>query len=112
MAPEEIDALAEFLQMPVEEAHRRYLRRVSKRYSLVEEPLSKDCIFLRYDAEGLSQCLIYPVRPAQCRTWPFWPVNLTTPQTWCLSAGRCPGINRGPVHDLDEIQRQRDRTCP
>ena len=36
-----------------------------------------DCVFLKEDPErGRKTCSIYPVRPLQCRTWPFWPENL------------------------------------
>ena len=66
--------------------------------------------FLARDEAGLSKCLIYPVRPTQCRTWPFWPANLQSVESWCLAALRCPGINRGTLHEFDEIRRKRDQT--
>jgi Fe-S-cluster containining protein len=109
---EDIDAIAEHLRLPVEQVRRRWVRRVGQRHSLVEEPRSKDCCFLRYDADGLSKCLVYPVRPIQCRTWPFWPANLVGPENWCLAGRRCPGINRGQTHTSDEIQRKRQQTNP
>lgn len=107
---EEIGRLAEFLGEPVEQVRGRCTRRVSRRTSLLEEPESKDCIFLAYDEAGRSRCTIYPVRPTQCRTWPFWPPNLNSVESWCLAALRCPGINRGGVHEFDEIKAKRDRT--
>ena len=76
----------------------------------MEDGKTKDCIFLRYDAEGSSLCTVYPVRPMQCRTWPFWPSNLRDIDSWSLAAVRCPGVNRGPLHRLDEIERKRDKT--
>lgn len=106
----EIEKLAEFLHLSVEEIHQRYLRRVGRRVSLVESPESKDCIFLRWDPEGNSKCAIYAVRPTQCWTWPFWPTNLFSQETWNLAALRCPGINRERRHDLDEIEDKRRRT--
>ena len=109
---DDIEAIAEFLEMPVDPFRKRYVRRVLKRFSLVEEPGSKDCCFLRYDDRGLSKCAIYPVRPTQCRTWPFWPGNLGDREDWCMAGRGCPGINRGEVHDVDEIQRKRRRTSP
>lgn len=112
ITPEEIDAVAEYLDLTVEQLRERYLRRVGRRWSLIEDPASKDCIFLSYDSDGLSQCRMYPVRPTQCRTWPFWPSNLRTPGSWALAQMRCPGINRGPRHAFDEIQRKRDHTRP
>jgi hypothetical protein len=48
----------------------------------------RQCRFL----EG-NRCSVYPARPHQCRTWPFWPVCLN-PAAWvekvrsvCLGAG-------------------------
>ncbi len=111
-SPEEIERLAEFLSVRPQEIRERYTRRVGRRISLVEEPISRDCIFLAYDESGLSKCTIYPVRPAQCETWPFWPANLRSVESWCLAALRCPGINRGMLHHYDEIQAKRDRTEP
>jgi len=69
---EEIDAIASFLQLSIEEFATRYLRKVKHRYSLIEKQLSSDnfaCIF--FD-ESKKRCSIYPVRPSQCRTFPFW----------------------------------------
>jgi len=107
---EEIQSMAEFLGESAEEARDRYTRNVGGRRSLLEDAKSKDCVFLRYDADGLSECAVYPVRPTQCQTWPFWPANLKDPTAWCLAAVRCPGINRGPPHEIDEIEREKDRT--
>jgi Fe-S-cluster containining protein len=49
-----------------------------------------DCVFL---GEG-RRCRIYAVRPAQCRTYPFWP-ELETRQAWRDEARRCEGILLG-----------------
>ena len=41
-----------------------------------------------------QRCRIYAVRPAQCRTYPFWP-ELADPKTWRAESKRCEGIGRG-----------------
>jgi len=110
--PEEIEAAAEHLGMSVEEFRQRYTRRVGRRVSLIEDQATKDCIFLSRDEKGLPMCLIYPVRPTQCRTWPFWPTNLISPAAWNLAGIRCPGINRGPLHPLGEIEGKSRQTRP
>ena len=110
ITPEEIERLAAFLSQPAGEVRQRCTRHVGDRVSLLEDPNTKDCIFLRRDRAGRSQCAIYPVRPTQCRTWPFWPTNLNSTESWCLAGLRCPGINRGPLHEFDEIQRKREQT--
>ncbi|MFW6133482.1 MAG: YkgJ family cysteine cluster protein [Planctomycetota bacterium] len=106
----EIRAIAEHLRLSEDDVCDRYVRRVMRRRSLVENPSTKDCVFLRRDGDGRCGCAIYPVRPVQCRTWPFWPVNLKSPDTWARAALRCPGINRGDRIDHDTIRARREQT--
>ena len=100
----EISAIAEFLNITVEELSKKYLRRAGFRRTIIEERSSKDCIFLQ-EIGGKKGCLIYPVRPRQCINWPFWPSNLTNPDTWNEAARRCPGINRGRLYSFEEIEK-------
>ena len=55
---------------------------------------SHDCVMLdRASVPGKAICSLYNVRPLQCRTWPFWPENLTDEETWNGLSEECPGIN-------------------
>jgi Fe-S-cluster containining protein len=68
----EIEKMANFLELTIEEFATMYLKKVKWRYSIIEKKLSRDnyaCIF--FD-NNLKQCMIYQVRPQQCRTFPFW----------------------------------------
>ncbi|NOX37052.1 MAG: YkgJ family cysteine cluster protein [Calditrichaeota bacterium] len=56
------------------------------------------CIF--FDGQG---CQIYPVRPLQCRTYPFWPEHLKSAYRWKMVARQCPGVNRGRLYSAEEI---------
>ncbi len=73
-----------------------------------------DCVFLKENKEGQRGCSIYSVRPYQCRTWPFWPENLTTEKHWQRSAVRCPGMaaggleGQGKFYPIEEIRIIRD----
>lgn len=59
------------------------------------------CPFL---GEG-NACAIYPVRPKQCATWPFWKENLRR-ATWEGEVkADCPGIDKGELHPREEIER-------
>ncbi|HUT56524.1 MAG TPA: YkgJ family cysteine cluster protein [Phycisphaerae bacterium] len=110
---EEIAAIAAFLGIDEQEARRRYVRRVGRRWSLIERPDNRDCIFLTPpEADGARRCHIYPVRPSQCRTWPFWPGNIPSPQSWSQAGMRCPGINRGGRFSRDEIDAKAKATIP
>jgi Fe-S-cluster containining protein len=106
VARPEIELIAKHLNLTPEELHRKYLRRVGLRITIIEDRISKDCIFLR-NVDGVKQCVIYPVRPGQCRTWPFWPENLLGPDEWYRAALRCPGINRGRQYSYEQIERIR-----
>ena len=48
------------------------------------------CVFLQDGGE--AACGIYPVRPAKCREWPFWPEVLADPELLRLVRRTCPGI--------------------
>ena len=64
----EIAALAEFRGEPVEEVRGLYTRSEGGTRRSLKEKANGDCVF--YDR--MAGCTVYPVRPRQCRTWPFW----------------------------------------
>lgn len=80
---------------------RRYLRRHGDGQLVLASGSDARCIFL--DAEG--QCGIYPVRPLQCRTYPFWPEIVASGRAWQGEGRRCEGIDRGEPVPVDEIRR-------
>lgn len=66
-----------------------------------------DCIFL----VGGKSCGVYEGRPDHCRTWPFWPENMT-PKAWAKEvASYCPGVGKGKVHSFEEIKAVLDTQC-
>ena len=68
----EIKDMAEYLDMSMDEFSSQYIKKVKHRYSLIEKKLGENdyaCIFFDTDKQ---QCGIYPVRPSQCRSFPFW----------------------------------------
>jgi len=95
---EEIEAIARFRKLPVEEFSRHFVRRVGEHYSLIERP-GGDCIF--WDRE--QGCTVYEARPVQCRTWPFWPENVETPEAWKHITEVCPGSGKGRHFAATEI---------
>lgn len=50
-----------------------------------------------------DSCLIYDVRPYQCRMFPFWPENLQDVESWQAVKEICQGIGRGRFHSVDAI---------
>lgn len=103
---EEIGRIARFLGRADDWLPREQLRRVGFKHSLTEKS-NGDCIFLKQLENGQRVCGIYPVRPLQCRTWPFWAVNLKSPEAWAEAGGICPGINNGRTHDFVAIEEVR-----
>ncbi len=104
----DMQRISAFLNMEFDAFTRRYVRQVRGGFSLVEKP-DYDCVFLKR-AGGKAMCGIYPVRPGQCRTWPFWNQNLQTPEHWTHAAGRCPGMCDGdaPLYDVAQIEAGRN----
>jgi Fe-S-cluster containining protein len=100
----EIQIIADHLKMSPEQFEGKYLKRVGLRTTITEHLETKDCIFLERDKEG-TRCVIYSVRPNQCRTWPFWAGNLTSPSAWNRAALKCPGVNCGRRYSFEEIER-------
>ncbi len=109
----EIEALAQFMGIDARQVRRRYIRTVGRRQTIIEDPRTNDCIFLQPLVTSPGKgCSIYEIRPTQCRTWPFWPSNLSGIEAWATAAQRCPGINRGKVHPFHEIEAKRQATEP
>lgn len=102
----EIEFLAEYLNMDIRQVRRKYLKRLGYRSTIIEKRPGSDCVFLT-DTNGGRGCAIYPVRPNQCRIWPFWPSNLHSAYEWSTAAMKCPGINRGRLYTFEEIQKLR-----
>ncbi len=96
--------------LSIDEFGRGYLRRVGRRYSLIDKPNpalpgSRPCIF--WDEEGKG-CSVYELRPKQCRTYPFWKEILASEDAWRKEADACggiePGGDRGRLYDRAEIE--------
>jgi hypothetical protein len=104
---EEITKIAEHIGRKGKGLTKKHLRQVGSRQSLTEDKETGDCCFLLRGKGDKRTCAIYPVRPLQCRTWPFWKSNLLSPEHWADEAAGCPGMNRGRHFTLDEIETRR-----
>lgn len=101
--PNEIEEMATFLKISVEEFSNKYLRRVMGKVSLIEMPSSYDCVFLKD-----KKCQIYSVRPTQCRTFPWWPSHLKSEANWKEAATYCEGINcHATLNSFEKIEEQK-----
>jgi hypothetical protein len=98
---DELEAIARFREEPVAEVMQLYTRRSKGRRTL-REKANGDCVF--FDRE--QGCTIYPVRPPQCRTWPFWESNLDSLESWERTESVCPGSGQGELIPVEEITRR------
>lgn len=99
----EIEAVAELLEMDVEQFEKSYVRKVGIRKSLVEYS-NGDCVF--FDNQART-CNVYEARPRQCRTWPFWDSNLKSESAWKETCEVCPGSGKGKLYSIEKIEAQR-----
>lgn len=102
ISEKELDEIAAFLKLDLDVLKNSYTRKIiyqgEERISLKEKSNFK-CVFL--SNEG---CLIYPVRPLQCRTYPFWPSIMASEKEWLEEKESCPGIGDGRLYSKEEIE--------
>jgi len=96
----EIAAIAQALGMEVSAFTEQFCRPALGDISLKEHP-NGDCVF--WSETG---CRIYPVRPVQCRTFPFWNEYIRTPRGWKTAGKRCPGVGKGRSYTAKEIDQR------
>lgn len=89
--------MAEFLGVSDDRFMKRYCRQVFSRTSLIEFA-NGDCVF--YSPEG---CRVYPVRPSQCRSFPFWSHIMHSKEEWENLKKTCPGVGTGRTYTQREI---------
>lgn len=93
----EVAHLAEALGVRPSNFRTQYTEKVlghAGRRRLRTDPKTGHCVLLRPD----GKCSVHQARPAACRTYPFWPENLSSPYEWAREAAVCEGIG-GPWGD-------------
>ena len=97
----DLAAIAEHLGETVEAVRGLYSRWTTRGRTL-REKANGDCVF--YDRK--AGCTVYPARPPQCRTWPFWESNVASLEAWQRTRDVCPGSGRGELIPAEEITRR------
>jgi Fe-S-cluster containining protein len=102
LSERDIARASEFLRIGGDEFVKRHTRVVTvfheRRLALTERK-NFDCIFWK------DGCTIYPARPYQCATFPFWKRHLVSRREWEKTTSTCRGIDRGRVYSRSEIER-------
>lgn len=105
----EAEIIAQKLNLPLNDFLKKYTRQSGKRLALKERKISDttyDCIFLKD-----NKCTIYEERPTQCKTYPWWPQNLKSPDSWKELAKECEGLYHedAPLVSFEEIQLELEK---
>ncbi len=93
---QEIAGISAYLDMSVSQLADAFLCPWEKGYR-IKEARDGRCLF--FD----DGCRIYPVRPLQCRTFPFWVATLRSEARWNDIRKRCPGIGSGRRYTKSDI---------
>ena len=87
VSADDVREIAAHLRMSEAGVRGRYVAPSGDR---LKDGLGGRCPFLEDGVE--ATCTIHPVRPEQCRTWPFWPELLHDPTLLAEAMRTCPGI--------------------
>ncbi|MFN0106002.1 MAG: YkgJ family cysteine cluster protein [Bryobacteraceae bacterium] len=99
LTEEDLNKAAAFLKLIPQEFERRYVYR-TRRQRRLRKPPDSQCAFLT--KEG---CGIHPVKPTQCRLFPFWPHLVASPVEWEKTAAWCPGIGQGELIQIGAARK-------
>jgi len=87
----DLERIAKYIGLTAEAFETKYVIRFRQILRL-RKPRNSQCHFLT--AAG---CSVHPVKPVQCRTYPFWPELVEEQAAWNEEASRCPGIHKGEL---------------
>lgn len=92
LTEDDVTSAARFLKLPVAEFERLFVYR-TRNLRRLRKPRGAQCHFL----DTAHGCNIHPVKPVQCRLFPFWPELVEDRKTWERTAKFCPGIGKGDL---------------
>ena len=98
VSPAQIERLERFAELSPRAFKTRYLTEDEDNDPVLRLKPNGDCIFWE------DGCTVYPARPRQCRTFPFWPETLESPEAWKELRTFCHGVDEGRLYALSEIK--------
>ncbi len=94
----EVARIAKYLSVKVSSFIEKNLYPFRAGFSIREHSDGR-CLFYK------NECMIYPVRPCQCESFPFWFENVRSLKQWRLVSKECPGIGNGQMYSKEQILR-------
>ena len=96
---EDIRKAADYLGISPSELKKTFLTRDDGKWVLEVGGDGTPCSFLTD-----TGCGIHDGKPKQCQSYPFWRENMDSKSMWKLVGGFCPGIDTGPMIEIDTIK--------
>ncbi len=93
---DDLRRIAAYLGLTAKAFEKKYVVRY-KRLLRLRKPRKAQCHFL---IEG--GCSVHPVKPVQCRLYPFWPELVEQRANWEAERRMCPGIGKGELIQIGE----------
>jgi Fe-S-cluster containining protein len=97
---DELRQLADHFALTTAEFRKRYTFKDDEGYTQLRFH-DQTCVFLE---RGTQRCTVYPARPTQCRTFPFWRGMIDKGRFTAEARELCEGIGRGPIVSADEAE--------
>ncbi len=98
VSPAQIERLERLVELGPRAFKERYLTQDEDNDTVLRLKPNGDCIFWQ------DGCTVYPARPRQCRTFPFWSENLESPEAWKELRTFCGGVDEGRLYALSDIK--------
>jgi Fe-S-cluster containining protein len=93
-----IERLARLLGTGVRAFRRDFVTEDENGETVLRLQSNGDCIFWK------DGCTVYPERPRQCRSFPFWSENLQSRERWTELKEFCHGVDQGRLYPVEEIR--------
>lgn len=87
----DLQRMANHIGVTLKEFEKAYVIRF-KHVLRLRKPKTSQCHFLTENG-----CSVHPVKPVQCRLYPFWPELVENRANWQAERAMCPGIGKGEL---------------
>lgn len=88
--------LSVFFNLDLEYFKSKYTTITEEGLTVIKDTHPSKCRF-----QQNNKCSVYPVRPTQCRLYPFWSTLMKN--EIIFSKEKCPGIGKGELVDFNKI---------